>query len=259
MTLCFSLERDLLEEFHSYLPDESHLFSLPVTVSKMPDPSTLPITQEKKSDTAIDDAPRMGEKETTFQILQKETGLQFDSKKDKDLCFETLGLDSATEFQHSVVAVGGTFDHLHDGHRILLTVAGYLAEEALIVGITGSELLINKEYATVIECYMTRQLLLEEFLEYVFPMLQVETYMIHDTWGPAATLQDIDALVLSKETIHDGIEVNKERIAKGFDPLTVYDVGLVGCINGNAKNHYCDKLSSTEIRRLEFENLNMCE
>lgn len=37
-----------------------------------------------------------------------------------------------------VVALGGTFDHLHAGHKILLSMAAWIASEKLIVGVTGT-------------------------------------------------------------------------------------------------------------------------
>ncbi|KAJ7457810.1 hypothetical protein FB451DRAFT_1509134 [Mycena latifolia] len=36
-----------------------------------------------------------------------------------------------------VVALGGTFDHLHTGYKILLNMAAWIASEKLIVGVTG--------------------------------------------------------------------------------------------------------------------------
>lgn len=39
--------------------------------------------------------------------------------------------------QLGTVALGGTFDHLHPGHQILLTMACWLATRRVIVGITG--------------------------------------------------------------------------------------------------------------------------
>lgn len=36
-----------------------------------------------------------------------------------------------------VAALGGTFDHLHAGHKILLSMGAWIASEKLIVGITG--------------------------------------------------------------------------------------------------------------------------
>ncbi|RUP50321.1 hypothetical protein BC936DRAFT_139643 [Jimgerdemannia flammicorona] len=35
------------------------------------------------------------------------------------------------------VAVGGTFDHLHSGHKILLTMTAWLARERVVCGVTG--------------------------------------------------------------------------------------------------------------------------
>lgn len=36
-----------------------------------------------------------------------------------------------------VVAVGGTFDHLHAGHKILLSMTAWICKEKIIVGVTG--------------------------------------------------------------------------------------------------------------------------
>lgn len=39
-----------------------------------------------------------------------------------------------------VVALGGTFDHLHAGHKILLSMAAWIARKKVIVGVTGLSL-----------------------------------------------------------------------------------------------------------------------
>lgn len=38
---------------------------------------------------------------------------------------------------YPVTAMGGTFDHLHAGHKILLSMAAWITSEKLIVGMTG--------------------------------------------------------------------------------------------------------------------------
>lgn len=38
---------------------------------------------------------------------------------------------------YPVVALGGTFDHLHAGHKILLSMAAWIASTKVIVGVTG--------------------------------------------------------------------------------------------------------------------------
>lgn len=149
---------------------------------------------------------------------------------------------------------------MHDGHKLLLTIAGFLAKEKLIVGITGSELLVNKKYAEVMESYMTRRSNVEEFVNYLFPALEIEPYMLHDVAGPTGSIEDIDALVLSAETKAGGVAVNKLRTEqKQWHPLVVYQVDVIGCKTGSEKDNWADKLSSTELRRVEFERLKISE
>jgi phosphopantetheine adenylyltransferase len=71
---------------------------------------------------------------------------------------------------HASVAVGGTFDHLHIGHKLLLTgtilTADLNAGSRLItVGITGDELLVNKKYGSYVESWSTRQERTAEFVD----------------------------------------------------------------------------------------------
>jgi len=74
---------------------------------------------------------------------------------------------------HEVVAVGGTFDNIHAGHKLLLTASALLLQPAtnasspplrLIIGITGDELLKNKKYAEYLKSWKQRQDDVVEFL-----------------------------------------------------------------------------------------------
>ncbi|RDW73292.1 hypothetical protein BP6252_07199 [Coleophoma cylindrospora] len=74
---------------------------------------------------------------------------------------------------HNIVAVGGTFDHLHAGHKLLLTATALLLQPTsqgsaspsrLIVGITGDELLKNKKYAEYMKSWQQRQEDVVDFL-----------------------------------------------------------------------------------------------
>ncbi|KFY06348.1 hypothetical protein V492_08071, partial [Pseudogymnoascus sp. VKM F-4246] len=82
---------------------------------------------------------------------------------------------------HSVVAVGGTFDHLHAGHKLLLTSTALMLQpptgpssqpRRLIIGITGDELLKNKKYAEQLESWQRRE---EGVINFLVPLLSFTT------------------------------------------------------------------------------------
>ena len=80
--------------------------------------------------------------------------------------------------KHTSVAVGGTFDHLHVGHKLLLTATALVLEpyttetssslqRTITIGITGDELLTKKRYAEQVESWERRQAKVADFLESV--------------------------------------------------------------------------------------------
>lgn len=55
--------------------------------------------------------------------------------------------ESASDFKNfKTVCLGGTFDRLHSGHKVLLSEAALRATEQLIVGVTDGPMLKSKEY-----------------------------------------------------------------------------------------------------------------
>jgi phosphopantetheine adenylyltransferase len=83
--------------------------------------------------------------------------------------------ESATSTNHLSVAVGGTFDHLHIGHKLLLTMFAFVLgrrpsstpnvpPSVLTVGITGDALLKNKKFAEHLESWKERQESVHDFL-----------------------------------------------------------------------------------------------
>jgi phosphopantetheine adenylyltransferase len=90
---------------------------------------------------------------------------------------ESVPRQSASGSAHNVVIVGGTFDHLHAGHKLLLTATALLLQPAsissvarrrLIVGITGDELLRNKKYAEYLSSWTKRQ---EDVVDFLLSIL----------------------------------------------------------------------------------------
>lgn len=119
------------------------------------------------------------------------------------------------------VALGGTFDQLHNGHRKLLTLAAGVCTDALIIGITGDEMLKKKKNASHIAGFDFRKSDVKMFLDCVKPSLRAEISELRDPFGPAITDPTIEAIVVSSETLTGAFKINEIRKGKGFKELAV--------------------------------------
>ncbi|CAH01677.1 putative pantetheine-phosphate adenylyltransferase [Kluyveromyces lactis] len=154
--------------------------------------------------------------------------------------------------QYRVSAVGGTFDHIHDGHKILLSVASFITNEKLIIGLTNQELLANKQHKALLEPFSVRSANVEEFLKLLKPSLKIEIIAIRDVCGPTGTVPDIQALIVSRETLGGGKIVNKTRLDRGLSEL---DIIVVNVLGGQEDDGWKEKMSSTELRERHSKKL----
>ncbi len=143
-----------------------------------------------------------------------------------------------------VAALGGTFDHLHDGHRLLIETAFKVAERVLI-GLTMDELLETKEHKEHIQSYETRQ---ETLIQFVSSITNPDNLLItplRDPYGPTTTNKEIEVLVLSAEpkVIPNANKINEIRRENGLPPLVFVIIPLLTDESGQ-------KISSSMIRAL---------
>lgn len=147
-------------------------------------------------------------------------------------------------FEH--VAVGGTFDRLHAGHRLLLAATALVCSKQVYAGITADNLLAKKSHKQLLHDYEARRAAAVDFMVLVRPGLTVTAGALSDPQEPTQAELDptMRALVVSQETLPGGQAINAGRTARGFEQLQLVVVGLVG---GGSDS----KLSSTALREAD--------
>eukprot|EP00890_Picochlorum_soloecismus_P003381 jgi/Picsp_1/4043/NSC_01554-R1_protein len=156
--------------------------------------------------------------------------------------------DAALQFPK--VAVGGTFDRLHAGHRLLLGATALVATENIFVGITSDKLLAKKRAPELLETYEQREAAALEYMRQVNPWVTLSSSPLTDPNIPplCATVEEFDAIVVSEETVIGAEQINLTRKELGFHPLVIVVVGL---LTSSPQFQDGSKLSSSELRMRE--------
>ncbi|MFC6769009.1 phosphopantetheine adenylyltransferase [Natrinema soli] len=138
------------------------------------------------------------------------------------------------------VALGGTFDPVHDGHRRLFERAFELGD--VTVGLTSDELAPkSRDVDRHVRSYDEREDALATELESIAADYdrEFEIRMLESPTG-IATEPKFDYLVVSPETREGGKRINEIRRENGHDPLEVVVVPHLLADDG-------DIISSTRI------------
>jgi pantetheine-phosphate adenylyltransferase len=143
------------------------------------------------------------------------------------------------------VAVGGTFDELHKGHKALLDKAFEVGEKVLI-GLTSDVFVskLGKPHKTA--PYDERLRELRAFLESLGLAGRFEVVPLHDSYGSTISGRGLEALVVSKETEKTALIINEKRQKAGFSSLKIVTVDMVPAENRTP-------ISTTRIRSGEID------
>jgi pantetheine-phosphate adenylyltransferase len=143
------------------------------------------------------------------------------------------------------VAVGGTFDEFHRGHKALLLKAFEISDHVLI-GLSTDELVQRLGKPHEISTYDFRLEELKGFLWKEGLLERSEIMPLHDAYGVTLSKGCVNALVVSRETEKTAKDINKKREAKGLEPLSIVVIDMVPAYND-------EPISTTRIRRGEID------
>ena len=142
------------------------------------------------------------------------------------------------------VAVGGTFQYIHDGHAKLLEKAFEIAQNGIVhIGLTSDEML---QKSHDIESYESRRAQLLQYLkEKGYPEDSYDVVRLDDPCGPSLE-ENFDYIVVSPETYPVALKINNIREKRGKKPLEIVYVEYVMADDGIP-------ISSTRITKGEID------
>ena len=133
--------------------------------------------------------------------------------------------------RYAKVAVGGTFDKFHDGHKKLLSTAFEIGNQ-IEIGVTSDE--FGGLKGDIDSCKVR----MSDKSNFVVVPLQ-------DPYGTTIYDECIEAIVVSEETEPTAVKINEIRVSKGMNPLDIVVVSFVLAYDGTP-------ISSTRIRSGEI-------
>ncbi len=118
------------------------------------------------------------------------------------------------------VAVGGTFDPIHDGHIALLHRAFELGKGGeVVIGLTSDDMARSTRNRPV-RNYDVRLKNLKDTVRRVFGIEDVKVMQIDDKCG-SSIYEDFDFIVVSPETLPMAEKINRFREKRGMKPLKI--------------------------------------
>ncbi|MEK7570872.1 MAG: pantetheine-phosphate adenylyltransferase [Patescibacteria group bacterium] len=154
-------------------------------------------------------------------------------------------MENTKQKKYTHAIVGGTFDHLHAGHRALLAQT-FAHTEQITIGLATEKLTQHKELAQAIESYHKREQYLRSYLKATYPDKDIQIIALTDMFGNSLTDQTVDAIFVTEDTYPNAEIINKERETRNLLPLVVE---IVPFVFGTDKK----KITSERIRAGEID------
>ena len=146
----------------------------------------------------------------------------------------------------NLVATGGTFDSIHIGHIKLLSTAFEISDH-VIIGLTSDRFVKKYKLTSSIKNnYLRRLFNLKKYISLNFKDANYTILKLEDEFGPVISSSQIQAIVVSEETLVKVKQINEIRISNCLEPLRVIVVEIAKSSDGKP-------ISSTRIRNGEID------
>ena len=143
------------------------------------------------------------------------------------------------------VGLAGTFDRLHEGHKLFLDLAAHYGQFVHVGLVTSSYLeKTSKNYRQIIQSYQDRRRGVEHYLSERKAKNQISDIDTPGKDRELANEANLSALVVSQETCRGAIAINRLRNTHGKSKLTIIITPRVVCKDGVL-------ISSTRLRMEE--------
>lgn len=140
------------------------------------------------------------------------------------------------------VALGGTFEPLHEGHKKLIDVAIKLGGKDVMIGITSDDMARMR-----IRSVLPFEIRAENVRQYIMKKYGFEPKIVKITNPFGRTLDiDFEYLVVSPETYEMALKINEKRKQMGKKKINIVKVDFVLAENGKP-------VSSTRIKKGEVD------
>lgn len=146
--------------------------------------------------------------------------------------------------KYKYIIVGGTFDHLHIGHKGFLRYAFNISEKVLI-GITSDSYISKNKENIGIEKLEVRERNLKHFLKSEDFLENAKFVILNHVFEDEVFDIKFDGVLVTQETLTGAKKINKERERKGLSALEII------IVNDFLKNDL--KITATRIRNGEID------